>query len=125
MQDAFEQWAMSPVGPAPLVVKPWHNPQIHFSERVKWLNSDRMREMLMENPALEQLVTMHLQQLQFLMAPPVQIDPKTGQPMQQGPEAGPSQGGGRAMRNSNAESGATKGVPRGNGQAPPNTMGPV
>ena len=44
-----------PVGPMPLVVKPWYDPRIHYAERIKWLNTDKMREMLAQNPQLEPL----------------------------------------------------------------------
>jgi hypothetical protein len=45
------------------VIKPWFDPQIHYSEHVKWLNTDRMREVLAKNPALEPIVAQNLQQL--------------------------------------------------------------
>lgn len=121
IQDAFEQWAVNPVGPSPLVVKPWFDPRIHWTERVKWLNTDKMRELLAQNPLLEPVVTQHLMELQLFMAPPV-VDPKTGQPIQQ---AGPTpQGSGMAMTNSNRESGATDTLPRGTKQTGPN-VGPA
>ena len=122
MQDAFEMWAQQPVGQSPLVVKPWHDPMIHWSERIKWLNTDRMRELMASNVEIEKLITLHLGQLQMLIAPPVQIDPKTGEPIEQ-PAGQPGQappggvGGGRAMGNSNANSTSTKIVPSGNRQS--------
>lgn len=70
MQDAFEKWVGAPQGPPPLVIKPWHDPQIHWNERVKWLNTDRMRELLAQNPTLEQIIDAHLQALQQAMQPP-------------------------------------------------------
>ena len=115
VQDAFERWLENPVGPQPLVFKPWFDPKIHWQERVKWLNTDRMRELLAQNPAAEQLVNMHLQELQMFMMPPAPIDPKTGQP----------QGGALAMRGSNRESGAPDTLPQGNAQTPNGQMGPM
>lgn len=112
IQDAFERWAANPIGPMPLVVKPWHDPRIHYGERIKWLNTDKMRELLAMNPALEPLVSQHIMELQMLMAPPV--DPKTGQPILPGPTppgAPVPQGGGMAMANSNQESGGTSAGP--------------
>lgn len=70
MQDAFEKWANSPSGPPPLVIKPWMDPHIHWVERVKWLNNDKMRELMQENPPMEVFITQHLQNLQILMTPP-------------------------------------------------------
>ena len=71
----------------------------------------------------------HLQQLQMILAPPVQIDPKTGKPLQQqspigGAPTGPNApGGGQAMTGSNRESGATDTLPKGNKPTGP-TPGP-
>ncbi|RPH59212.1 MAG: hypothetical protein EHM89_11095 [Acidobacteria bacterium] len=116
VQDAFERWAANPVGPSPLVVKPWYDPIIHYAERIKWINTDKMRELMAGNPALEPLVSQHLMELQMLQAPPV--DPVTGQPLLPGPmppgvqPAAPvPQGGGMAMNNSNKESGGTSAGP--------------
>jgi hypothetical protein len=67
IQDAFEKWAQNPQGPPPLVVKPWHDVQIHWSERIKWLNTDKMREMMVADPMIEQVINMHLAELQFNM----------------------------------------------------------
>ena len=121
VQDAFERWLEQPMGPSPLVLKPWFDPRIHWQEHIKWLNSDRMRDLLARNPAAEQLVAIHLQELQLAMMPQM-IDPTTGQPM-----IGP--GGAGAMASSNRESGAPDTVPRGTAQAPnqspPSTIGPA
>lgn len=135
MQDDFEKWMVSPeamqaqpqvsVDPmtgqqimippqTPLKVALWLDPQIHFSERVKWLNTDKMRVAMAQNPMIEQIITQHLQELQMAMAPPMPVGPD-GQPI-----AG---GGGQAMANSNNNSGATSGVPRGNAPGP--NMGPA
>lgn len=115
LQDEFEKWAQSPNGPPPLVVKPWYDAAIHYTERVKWLNSDRMRELLSNNPLLEQIVTLHLQQLQMILAPPM-LPPPGGGP--------PGADGGLAMANSNQNSGALAGLPSGNAQFGPN-VGPA
>jgi hypothetical protein len=122
IQDAFEKWAEQPTGPSPLVVKPWFDPHIHWIEHVKWLNTDKMRELLASNPMLEQVIDMNLQQLQMAINPPQPIGPD-GQPIQQAPP----QGGALAMKNSNQNSGSTKSIPKGNQQSPnagPGGMGP-
>ena len=114
LQDEFEQWAEAPNGPSPLTIKAWFDPQVHWVERVKWLNTDKMREMLKTNPALEMVVTPHLQQLMMLMAPPQELGPD-GKPVNQGENA---PGRGQAMRNSNRESSSTSNVPSGNQTGP-------
>ncbi len=106
VQDAFETWLQNPQGPSPLVVKPWFDPHIHWVERVKWLNTDKMREILASDPAIEPVITAHLQQLQFLINPP---------PL---PAPADAAGGGQALRNSNKLSGSTGAVPRGAAQMP-------
>jgi hypothetical protein len=118
MQDTFESWMMQPMGPPPLQVRPWMEPQIHWAERVKWLNTDKMREAMIMNPQIEQIVMMHLQELQMALMPPPMLD-ENGQPIP--PEAA---GGGQAMTNSNRNSGGTGAVPRGNTQHS-QKMGPV
>jgi len=109
MQDAFEKWMDAPAGPHPLIVKPWHNPQIHWGERIKWLNTDRMRERFKAQPQFEGIVAMHLEQLKILMAPPMPEDPEQGTAGPKGPV-----GAGQAMARSNANSTSTNIVPRGN-----------
>jgi hypothetical protein len=119
IQDEFEKWAPNPQGPSPLVIKQWFNLQIHLNERVKWLNSDHMRELLKQYPQMEQVVTQHLQQIQLMLNPP----PMPGQP----PPGNPPPGGakppqptpsGQAMANSNKNSTSTKTVPHGNAPGP-------
>jgi hypothetical protein len=133
LQDSFERWTEQPNGPPPLVVKPWFDPHVHWVERIKWLNTDKMREILAKDPMFEQIITMHLQELQFLINPPVQIGPD-GKPIQQAAPAGPggpptganAPGGGQAASNSNRNSGSpVSGQPKGNGQANAQNMGPV
>lgn len=127
LQDTFERWVEQPMGPSPLIVKPWFDPQIHYQERIKWLNSDKMREMIATHPAIEPIILQNLQQLQMMIAPPVQIDPKTGQPIQPDqPQPGGAPGGGQAMANSNKNSGSpVSGQPKGNGQASAQKVGPA
>ena len=115
IQDEFERWSETRQGMPPLVVKPWYDPLVHLSERTKWLNTDKMRELLEMNPDLEQLVTLHLQELQILAAPPT-VD-ENGNPVQ-GDNA---PGGGQAMTGSNRESGAIDTLPSGNKESGPNT----
>ena len=105
MQDAFERWLQNPQGPSPLIMKPWFDAQVHYGERIKWLNSDHMRELMAQQSAVEQLVMIHLQELQTALLPPPQMGPD-GKPL---PPEGV--GGGRAMQNSNTNSGGPAGNP--------------
>ena len=115
VQDAFERWAQQPVGPPPLVIKPWYDMRIHWMERIKWLNSDRMREIITQRPEVEGIITMHLQELQLILTPPV-----TGGPGED-PEGPPvPQGGALAARNSNQNSNSIQSLPKGNAQSGPN-----
>lgn len=134
IQDAFEKWTEQPNGPPPLVVKPWFDPHVHWIEHVKWLNTDKMREILTIHPEFEPIVEMNLQQLQMLMAPPVQMGPD-GKPVQPPGGAPPGwqpgtggppkpQGGAMAHHNSNKNTGSPHAMPKGNAQHGPN-VGPA
>lgn len=101
LQDDFERWAEQPIGPSPLIIKPWYDAQIHWNERIKWLNSDHMRDLLARIPELEPLITLHLQELAMIMTPPTPVD-ENGNPVEE-----EGVGGGRAMSNSNTNSGAS------------------
>ena len=116
IQDAFEQWITNPIGPSPLTVKPWFDVTIHWVERIKWLNGDKMRELMQAQPEIEGLITEHLMQLQLVLATNV---PEGGAPPT------PTGGGGQAMSNSNSNSGSPKNnEPKGNKQNGPN-VGPA
>jgi len=125
MQDAFEQWAKAPQGPPPLDVKPWYNLQIHLGERIKWLNTDRMRTLITGRPDLEQIITQHMAQLQMMLQPPPMPGGPGGPPGPPGPApTGPSApGGGQAMRNAN-KAGKGMNIPHGNAPMGP-TPGPM
>ena len=123
VQDEFEKWVQNPNGMPPLVIKPWFDASVHYTERIKWLNTDKMREVIAQNPAIEPLISDHLAQLSMIMAPP--IDPATGLPVAPSgaPPGNSAPGGGQAMAQSNRESGATDTLPKGNKQLGPN-VGP-
>jgi hypothetical protein len=113
IQDEFERWAASPQGPPPLVIKPWFDLQVHLAERIKWLNSDRMRELMASQPIFEQIVTQNIQELRMMLMPP---------PMPTEPGHGGAPGA-QAMSNSNQNSASPQGLPQGNAQMGPN-VGP-
>ncbi len=121
VQDAFERWVQQPMGPPPLVIKPWFDVKIHWTERIKWLNSDRMREILMTRPDVEEIVTMHLGEMQMILAPPMMPGDGSGEAPGAPGESGPPkpQGAAMAMANSNQESNQTRTLPKGNGPTGP------
>lgn len=125
VQDEFERWVEAPQGPSPLVIKPWFDLHIHLQERIKWLNTDKMREVMATNPAIEQILSAHLQQLQLALQPPPMPGPAApGGPK---PAGGKPTPGGQAMTNSNHHSAAPATVPHGAVQTPnsgPQQMGP-
>lgn len=116
-----------PVPPSPLAATPlkwhkWYNPQIHRQEFIKWANSDKIRELLGQQPGLEGLLEVHLAEInQAMLEEAVQLQAMVA-PAPAAPQ--PGQGGaGSAMRNSNRES--TQGnVPAGQGEGAQN-QGPA
>lgn len=137
VQDSFEKWVDAPQGPSPLVIKPWFDPQVHWLERIKWLNSDKMREILARDPQLEIIVSQHLQLLQIMISPPSVpgappipgAPPHVGAPgipgnPHSGAAPGHATGGGQAMTNSNHASGNPSQGPKGNASHGPN-VGPT
>jgi hypothetical protein len=91
----------------PLKWLKWYNPAIHKQEFLKWANSDRIVELLQQKPGLEGLLEAHLQEIDAALA---EIAMQQMPPPQQGrPGAKPGGvGAGRAMANSNAESGGSQ-----------------
>lgn len=87
----------------PLAWKPWYNPVIHMQEFLKWANSDRVLELLQQNPALEKILIAAHDEMLMAMAPP----PGMEAPPEKGPPK-PGGGTGQAMKNSNAESGGSQ-----------------
>lgn len=120
IQDAFEKWAQNPVGPPPLAVKPWHDVQVHWVERIKWLNTDKMRELITAQPEFEMIINQHLGELQLNMITAA----AAAQPAPDGKSKGAA-GGGQAMSSSNSESGATDTVPKGNNSFGGQVQGPA
>ena len=86
------------MGPHPLMIKPWHDLFIHYNERIKWLNTDRMRGLLRTNPLAEQLIIAHLQEMKMMLMPPMPVE---GEQPQEG-----GVGAGRSMQNSNFNAGS-------------------
>ena len=128
VQDSFEKWAENPIGPPPLAYKPWFDALIHLTEHTKWLNTDKMRELLTQMPQLEQLIVQYLQILQIASMPPMPVGPD-GLPIDNASPGGGSSpaigGGAMALSNSNNISGSsTSSQPKGNKEHGPN-VGPT
>lgn len=96
---------------SPLKLLPWWNPAVHRQELLKWANSDKMRQLFMRDPVAENLVAIHLSEIeQALMKSMAPAGPPGGAPP-------PQAGAAVAMQNSNVES--TQGTqPGGPGGAP-------
>ncbi len=80
----------------PLKWKPWYDVTIHMQEFLKWANDDHIRELIAQLPIVENMLELHMQDMQGALAalmPP---------PGMEGPS--PAQGGGKAMSNSNGNS---------------------
>jgi hypothetical protein len=58
----------------PLVWRPWYNPVIHHREFLKWANSDNIRALLLKQPQMAQMLTLHLQEITAAQ-PPAQAEP--------------------------------------------------
>lgn len=87
----------------PFQIKPYHKPDVHYMEHVKWANSDTAREIFTQAPILEQYFLMHLQQTQAMMQQEMAAQAAAQNPQQGGP-----------MERSNSESGNPRDEPRGN-----------
>jgi hypothetical protein len=83
----------SPLDGTPLKWQPWYSPQIHLQEFLKWANGDKVRDLMTQNPAVEQFLRMHMQEILQAMPAPTEATP-----------APVPQGGGMAMKNSNTNS---------------------
>ena len=92
----------------PLAWKPWYHPVIHKQEFMKWANSDRMVELLKQNPALEKLLIAHLQEINDAAIALQAVQQLLTNPGSQAPGAQGSKGSAQAMRNSNSESGGSQ-----------------
>lgn len=77
----------------PLKWQPWYNPQIHLQEFLKWANDDNIRELMVQNPMVEQFLRMHMQEIIAAMPVPTELAPPPEQA-----------GAARAMKNSNTNS---------------------
>ena len=100
----------SPLAATPLKWRGWYNPVIHRQEFLKWANSDRIQEVLSAKPQVEELLTLHLRDMEAALAPP----PQPGAPGAQAPQPN---GAALAMANSNRES-TTGNEPGGSGAQP-------
>ena len=81
----------------PLKWRRGYKADVHYQEYMKWVNSDRIVELITENPALEVLLDAHLDDIEMAMQQQMMV--MSGQ----GPT--PPQGAGMAMANSNQEAG--------------------
>lgn len=107
------QMGMQPSSMPPVGRKPWHNDAVHLAEHKKWANGDTVRQLLQQKPQLEQWIAWMLQEHEYYL----QLQQAQAAAMQGGGDGEPG-GGGRALRNSNQESGNPADVPRGQNERP-------
>lgn len=116
-----------PDTPPPGQVEIWHNHMVHAAEHRKWANSDAVQRMLRERPELKPFVTWMIQQhdeaIAMQQAQQAMMEAGPGGAAGNGKD-GKGVGGGRAMANSNAESGNPADVPKGNRENPAGGQGP-
>lgn len=120
IQWQFEQWALAGapgltdpmtgqmnIAASPLVYKPWYNPLVHRAQRMDWLNTDRMAGILQSNPQLEEVIALHLQELDFTIQQ-VEAQAAGAAPPPGPPEPGHGPGGGQSMASSEENTGNPK-----------------
>jgi hypothetical protein len=106
MQATGQPAQPPPPPPSPLIGTPfewlpWYNPVVHKQEFLKWANSDRIRDLLKQpqvGAIAKALMTLHLQEMDQQLAAMQAAAAPLGPPPN-------LQGAGRAMRNSNQNSG--------------------
>lgn len=99
----------SPVMQTPLKWRPWYNPVIHRQEFLKWANSDTIRELIAQpqsGPIAEALLSLCLSEMDQEVAKVQAAQMPQGPPQEM-------QGAGRAMSNSNSNSGKQNVAPPG------------
>ncbi len=92
----------------PLAWKKWYDPRIHRQEFVKWANGDTALVLLKQNPALEQIVTAHLMDIDGALAELAQAQAMAQVAGSAQVSVGKPGGASMAMQNSNKESGGTQ-----------------
>jgi len=103
MQDVPPQPTLPPPGAA----KRWHDHAVHAAEHRKWANGDTMQRLLKEKPEIEPYLDWMIAQHDMILQQQAmeQAAMQGGAPDQQNGKDGKGIGGGRAMSNSNQESG--------------------
>jgi hypothetical protein len=93
----------SPTMHTPLEWNPWYKADVHKIEFEKWMNSDRMVELLIEQPALKPILIAHYEEIKMAVQEQMIFS--------MGPQPPQASGAGRAMANSNQEAGGTGAMP--------------
>jgi hypothetical protein len=92
----------APSTPPPGQIKPWMNSNVYLAEHMKWASGDIVQKLIVDRPEIEPFVEMlilqHQQQVAIEQAAQQQPQDPNG-------KDGKGVGGGRAMTNSNQESG--------------------
>lgn len=83
----------------PLKWKRWYKADIHLQEFMKWANSDRMMDLVKQNPAIEPILEAHLEEITMALQEQAMMFLGTA------PAPNGGGGAGMAMANSNQEAG--------------------
>ncbi len=128
-QEQYLSWVMgNRQGPNPLKVEAWHGHPIHVQQLDLWANTDIIRDLTMRDPVAQMEITVHRCEHLIAMQNPLgmpKITPQMmmalnpapmGNPNAPGGELGPAApapaaGAGRALMNSDQESGAVDTLP--------------
>ena len=120
-QPQVQEIPPQPNVPPPGQIEIWHNHAVHAAEHRKWANGDTLRRLMQDKPEIKPFVTWMIEQHDVMLA--MQMAAQAG-PQPGAGKDGNGVGGGRALGNSNRESGNPADVPRGQGEGAQN-QGPM
>ena len=111
--------AMLPKPPTPNEFTPlrwlkWYKPQVHMQEFLKWANSDKMVELMKQNPAIEKLLEAHYLDMEMALQMQAMMAVQATAAVRPGagglPNAQGGKGSAQSLENSNSNSGKSEGA---------------
>jgi hypothetical protein len=108
-QPATQPQPPAPSIPPPIAPEIWQKSEVYVAEHMKWANSDRVQELMQQRPEIKPFVTAmiqaHMQKLAMEQMQAQATQPAPGKPNAAAGKDGHGAGAGRALHNSNQESG--------------------
>jgi hypothetical protein len=101
-QPQMQEIPPQPDQPPPGEMQIWHDHAVHAAEHRKWANGDTMTRMLKEKPEITPFLTWFIQQHDMMLQQQAMAEAAAQEPAGRD---GKGVGGGRALSNSNQESG--------------------